>query len=185
MAGAAGAAGPAVAAVAGAGGAAMAGAAGAAAAAVGGAVAAAGAAGAAMGGAAVDLEGGVGGAGADVPRLVKKEWRVLYGKMASCDVLSADHRCNVYCDGPKVIGANALGAVHSLPSIVRPKPEQQDDVEGNESGNESGNDLGEGQLGNEWYDYAVLMQDVQATALTGTLNGRRVFLPYRPMSRHG
>ena len=143
-----------------------------------------------------------------------KEWRILFGQMASCEILDASYRCSKYSDGPTLHGN--LDAVHSLPSVVRPLPEKAEDdaVVGDNgpgdpdgsgqdgsgqdgSGQDGSGQVGSGQdgsgkegsdneagLGNSWYEYAVLLQDVQATALIGSLKGKRVYLPYRPMSKH-
>ena len=54
---------------------------------------------------------------------------------------------------------------------------------GQDGSDKEGSD-NEAGLGNSWYEYAVLLQDVQATALIGSLKGKRVYLPYRPMSKH-
>lgn len=134
---------------------------------------------------AIPVVGAGGGGGNEVAGEVK-EWRLLFGQMASCEVLESAYRCNKYSDGPRLNGN--IDAVHSLPSVVRPLPEVAEDGSGQAgSGQEGGGneEVGiEAGLGNQWYDYAVLMQDVQATALIGSLEGNRVYLPYRPMSKH-
>lgn len=102
------------------------------------------------------------------------EWKLVYGKMTTCDPVRAQFRTNDYSDGPAqdqpgLLAPDSTAAacpVHSLPSMVIPKPAR----------NQPGGD------GN--YDYVVLMRDIQATSLVAELDGQRVFLPYRPMSAH-
>ena len=90
---------------------------------------------------------------------VKK--KLALGVMATCEILTGPHRCNHYSDGPGLqpVGG-AQDAVHMLPSVVRPL------------------------VGVEWYKYAVELKDVQATAFVGKLEGKKVYLPYVPMSSH-
>ena len=90
---------------------------------------------------------------------VKK--KLALGVMATCEILTGPHRCNQYSDGPglQLVGG-AQDAVHMLPSVVRPL------------------------VGVDWYKYAVELKDVQATAFVGKLEGKKVYLPYVPMSSH-
>ena len=54
----------------------------------------------------------------------------------------------------------AQDAAHMLPSVVRPL------------------------VGVDWHKYAVEFKYVPATAFVGKLEGKKVYLPYVPMSSH-
>jgi len=91
------------------------------------------------------------------------ERKLAYGKMATCAILQADHRCNEYSDGPDPgVQAPYDGelSAHKLPSMLQPV------------------------VGRAWYDYVVELRDIQAATALARVKDKDVFLPYVPMSSH-
>ena len=96
----------------------------------------------------------VSGPPVDEQPVVKK---FAFGDLVECDVVGDAHCSTSYSDGPSELQP---GNMHVLPSMLQPK------------------------AGQRWIPYVVELKDVQASALTGSLNQGTVYMPYVPMSSH-